>query len=56
MEQYKNKFTIPNVKHSASVMVWGSCSGKVGRGRLYVLPKNVTMNGERYKHGSWKKT
>lgn len=49
MSRYKSKFTIPTVKHSAGVMVWGCYSGRVGRGGLYFLPKNVTMNGERYK-------
>jgi hypothetical protein len=49
MEQYMNKFTIPNVKFSASIMVW--VGGKASRGSLYFLPKNVTMNGERYKLG-----
>jgi hypothetical protein len=38
-----------NRKHSASVMVWACFSGKKGRGVLYFLPKNCTMNGERYK-------
>jgi hypothetical protein len=30
-------------------MVWGCFSGKRGRGGLYFLPKNYTMNGETYK-------
>ncbi len=41
---YKQHFTIPTVKHSASVMIWGCFSGKKGRGGLYFLPKNQTMN------------
>ena len=41
-------YTISTVKHPASVMVWGCFSGTLGRGGLYFLPKNVTMNGERY--------
>jgi transposase len=49
MNRYKSKFTIPTVKHAAGVMVWGCYSGEVGRGSLYFLPKNKTMNGERYK-------
>jgi hypothetical protein len=28
--------------------VWGCYSGKVGRGSLYFLPENKTMDGERY--------
>jgi transposase len=49
LDRYKQRFTVPTVKHSASVMVWGCFSGKMGRGGLYFLPKNQTMNGERYK-------
>ena len=30
-------------------MMWACFSGKLGRGGIYALPKNVTMNGERYK-------
>jgi transposase len=47
--RYKSKFTISTVKHAASVIFWGFYSGKVGREGLYFLPKNKTMNGERYK-------
>jgi hypothetical protein len=36
------------VKHPDSVMVWGCSSGVVSHGGLYFLPKNVTMNVERY--------
>jgi hypothetical protein len=49
MNGYKHKFVLKTIKHSASVMVWGSFSGKNGHGGLYFLPKNCTMNGERYK-------
>jgi transposase len=49
ISRYKQRYTIPTVKHSASVMVWGCFSGKKGRGGLYFLPKNCTMNGPRYK-------
>jgi hypothetical protein len=49
LNHYKQRFTIATVKHSASVMVWGCFSGKKGRGGLYFLPKNQTMNGECYK-------
>ncbi len=42
------KITIKTVKHPDSVMVWGCFSGSVGHGGLYFLPKNTTMNGERY--------
>jgi hypothetical protein len=45
--RYDPKYTKPTVKFSESVMVWG-CFSMNGRGALYILPKNVTMNGERY--------
>jgi transposase len=45
--RYNPQFTVPTVKHPVSVMLWGAFSAK-GRGPLYILPKNVTMNGERY--------
>lgn len=35
-------------KHPPSVMIWGSFSGEMGRGGIYFLPKNATMNGDRY--------
>ncbi len=35
------------VKHPDSVMVWG-CFSASGRGGLYFLPKNSTMNSETY--------
>jgi hypothetical protein len=31
------------------MMVWCCFSGKSGRGGLYFLPKNCTMNSEQYK-------
>ena len=40
-------YTVKTVKHPPSVMIWGCFSFK-GRGTLYFLPKNVTMNGSRY--------
>jgi hypothetical protein len=36
------------VKYPDSVMVWGFISGSLGRGGLYFLPKNCTMNSEKY--------
>lgn len=41
------KFTIKTMKHPPSVMVWG-CFSNFGRGSLYFLPRNTTMNGQRY--------
>jgi transposase len=46
--RYKQRYTVVNVKHSASVMVWGCFSGTGGRGSLYFLPPKVTMNSDRY--------
>jgi hypothetical protein len=40
------RYTIRNVKHPASIMVWGCFSGKGGRGSLYFLPPKVTMNSD----------
>jgi transposase len=47
-DRFDSRFTSVTVKHPDSVMVWGCFSGAVGRGGLYFLPKNCTMNGERY--------
>ena len=45
--RYDSKYTIKTVKHSDSVMVWG-CFSAFGRGGLYFLPENKTMNSEHY--------
>ena len=42
------RYTIKTVKNSAWVMVWGCFSGVKGSGSLYFLPKNASMNSERY--------
>jgi transposase len=46
--RYDSKFTTKTVKHPESVMVWGCFSGTGGRGGLYFLPKNESMNSECY--------
>jgi hypothetical protein len=46
--RFYSHYTIKSVKHPDSVMVWGCFSGTLGCGGLYFLPKNVTINGERY--------
>jgi hypothetical protein len=46
--RYKQRYTIRNVKHLASVMVWGCFSGLGGRGSPYFLTPKVTMNSNRY--------
>jgi transposase len=48
MNRYKQRYVVVNVKHSASVMVWGCFCGNGGRGSLYFLPPKATMNGDRY--------
>jgi hypothetical protein len=48
IRRYDSKNTVKTMKHPDSVMVWGCFSSFVGRGGLYFLPKNTTMNGERY--------
>ncbi len=45
---YKQGFVVVNMKHSASVMVWGCFSGTGGQGSLYILPPKTTVNRERY--------
>jgi transposase len=45
--RYSSQFTVKTVKHPDSVMVWG-CFSAAGRGGLYFLPRNTTMNAERY--------
>ncbi len=47
MNRYKQRYVV-NVKHSASVMVWGCFCGKGGRGSLYFLLPKATMNGDHY--------
>lgn len=42
------RYTTKTVKHSDYVMIWGAFSGTMGRGGLYFLPKNETMNGIKY--------
>lgn len=46
--RYLQKFTVKTMKHPASVMIWGCFSGRGGRGSLYFLPPNCTMNADRY--------
>ena len=48
-DRYDPKFTVKTVKHPDQQMIWGCFSGAGGRGGLYFLPKNTTMNGTRYR-------
>ena len=47
--RYADKYVVKTIKHPPSVMMWACFSGKGGRGGIYALPKNITMNGVRYK-------
>jgi Mn-dependent DtxR family transcriptional regulator len=42
-KRFDPRYTIKTMKHPASVMVWG-CFAASGRGTLFFLPKNQTMN------------
>jgi hypothetical protein len=43
--RYSSRYTIKTMKHPDSVMVWACFTGDVGRGGLYFLPKNCTIEG-----------
>ncbi|CAF3465208.1 unnamed protein product [Rotaria socialis] len=47
-DRFSPAYTQKTVKHSQHVMVWGCFSGFLERGRIYFLPKNVTMNSDKY--------
>ena len=38
------RYTAKTAKHSNYVMIWGAFSGTIGRGGLYLLPENQTVN------------
>lgn len=46
-ERYNMKYILPTVKKYESIMIWG-CFGNRGRGRLFIVPKGVTINAVRY--------
>jgi hypothetical protein len=48
ISQYESKYMVKTGKHPDSVMVWGCFASSVWRDGLYFLPRNTTMNGERY--------
>ena len=43
----QQQYTVPTVKHSPKVMVWG-CFGSMGRGGLWFMAKGTTMNADVY--------
>jgi hypothetical protein len=46
---YSSHYTVKTMKHPDSMMVWACFTRDFKSVGLYFLPKNVTMNGERYK-------
>ena len=47
-DRFDPRYTVPTVKHSQSVMVWGCFSGEKGRRGLYFFPQNKKMNAKLY--------
>lgn len=45
--RYDQRYTIPTTKHPQKIMVWG-CFSAFGRGSLYFIPANVTVNAQKY--------
>jgi transposase len=45
--RFQQRYIVPMVKHSSSVMIWGSFASS-GRGNLWFLPPNTTMRSENY--------
>jgi hypothetical protein len=45
--RFDSPYTVKTFKYPDRVTVWGCFSGTLGRGGLFFLPKNVTMNGQR---------
>ena len=46
-QRYNPRYTVPRVKHSPSVMIWGSISA-TGRGALWFMPQGATVNARVY--------
>lgn len=46
-QRYNLRYVVPTVKQAPTVMVWGSFSGR-GRGGIWFMPKNTTINGAVY--------
>jgi len=46
-DRFKERYTIPTMKHPPSQMIWGAMS-KSGTAGLYFLPPKTTMNGAKY--------
>jgi hypothetical protein len=48
VSNYKQTFTVTNIKHSAIVMVWGCFSGKWLPWAIFFIPTKMTMNSDHY--------
>ena len=46
--RYSYRYTVPKVKQSPTVMVWG-CIAASGRGALWIMPRNSTIKAATYK-------
>jgi len=46
-QRYNSRYVVPTVKQAPTTMVWGCFSGK-GRGAIWFMPKNTTINGAVY--------
>jgi transposase len=46
-QRYNTRYVVPTVRQAPTTMVWGCFSGR-GRGALWFMPKNTTMNGTVY--------
>jgi hypothetical protein len=46
-QRYNRRYTLPRVKHSPLVMVWGSMS-YAGAGPLHFVPQGSTINADVY--------
>jgi transposase len=46
-QRYNMRYVVPTVKQAPTTMVWGSFCGS-GRGGIWFMPKNTTINGQVY--------
>lgn len=46
-QRYNTRYIVPTVKQAPTTMVWACFSGR-GRGALWFMPKNTTINGSIY--------
>ena len=45
--RYSCRYTEPTMKHPGKVMIWG-CFSAAGRSSIHFVPKNETINAQRY--------